>query len=324
MKFHAKKYSYVAIWIVILVLGTSSSAWAKKNEFQKIFFFGDSISDSGNVHALTGLTSIPPFEVIPSAPYESKGGQFTFTSGKTWTQEFAHKMHAKKSGEAALQSPGKNGNYAFGGARARPDDPFNPSLVPSGTEQIDLYLADHIEVDEKALYVIQFGGNDVRDALGLLLFDPELFPMAESIIESAVLATLGMIDSLYQMGARNFLVVNVPDIGLSPAIKMFGDTAIATASFLVASYNFGLDSGLQGLKLLPDISIKNLDLHLILTAVIDSPEDFKITNTEETCLIFFVEKDAECHKTKKFLFWDGIHPTATIHKLVGKDAAKLY
>jgi len=25
-----------------------------------------------------------------------------------------------------------------------------------------------------------------------------------------------------QEGARNFLVVNVPDIGLSPAVKMFG------------------------------------------------------------------------------------------------------
>jgi phospholipase/lecithinase/hemolysin len=156
------------------------------------------------------------------------------------------------------------------------------------------------------------------------VFDPGAFPVAISIIESAVLTSLDMIDSLYQKGARNFLVVNVPDIGLSPAVKMFGDTAIATASILVASYNFELAAGLEGLKSLPGISIKNLDLHSIVTAVVESPEDFKISNTEEPCLIFLVEKDAECRKPKTYLFWDGIHPTAAIHELVGKNAAKLY
>jgi hypothetical protein len=37
MKIHAKKYSYIAVWIVILTLGTSSSAWAKKMNSVKSF-----------------------------------------------------------------------------------------------------------------------------------------------------------------------------------------------------------------------------------------------------------------------------------------------
>ena len=321
MKINVRKLNFITIWIVIIMLGTANAAWAKKNDFRKIYIFGDSLSDPGNVYALSGQSSEAPYDLIPSAPYKNKHHLFTFSNGRTWAQEFTKKMHAKKAGNPVLESPSKNGNYAFGGARVRPD---SESLAPSGTAQLGLYFAEHGKADKKALYVIQFGGNDVRDALEV--FDPmAASPQeAELIIQSAVVTTLGMINTLYQSGARHFLVVNAPDISHAPAVKLAGPGAIFVSSLLATAYNNGLDLGLENLKKLPGVSIKRLNLFSIINEVIDSPEKFGVSNTESPCLHFYVKSGAKCKKPKTYLFWDGIHPTATIHKQVGKRAAKLY
>jgi phospholipase/lecithinase/hemolysin len=320
MKIQQGRYTYAVILIVLITLGVSESAWAKKNDFQKIYFFGDSLSDPGNVYELTGETSKAPYDLIPSAPYAIKGHQFS--NGKTWAQNFAKKMHAKKAGKPVLKAPGKNGNYAFGGARARLD---SSSLVPSGTEQIDLYLAEHGKASKKALYVIQFGGNDVRDALEV--FDPDLpYPQqAHIIIGSAVHSTLGMITTLYGHGARHFLIVNVPDISRAPAVQLAGPGPAFVAGLLSMAYNSGLDAGLIDLKLaIPKASIDRLDLYSIINSVIYSPKKYRIKNIESPCLRFFVKKGSKCRKPDTYLFWDGIHPTAAIHKLVGEQATKIY
>jgi len=318
---YANRCKYISILIVIIILGTSGGAWAKKNDFHKIYIFGDSLSDPGNVYELTGETSKAPFQLIPSAPYKSRHHQFTFSNGKTWAQEFTKKMHAKKSGNPVLESPKKNGNYAFGGARARPG---SASMVPSATDQLGLYFAEHRKADKKALYVIQFGGNDVRDALEV--FNPlALSPQeAELIIHSAVVTTLGMINNLYQNGARNFLVVDVPNLSHAPAVKLAGPGAAFVAGLLVTAYNDGLNLGLENLKMLPGISINPLSMYANINNVVDSPEEFGIRNTESPCLNFYLKSGSKCKKPKTYLFWDGIHPTEAIHKLVGKEASKLY
>jgi phospholipase/lecithinase/hemolysin len=69
MKIQQGRYAYAVILIVLITLGVSESAWAKKNDFHKIYFFGDSLSDPGNVYELTGETSKAPYDLIPSAPY---------------------------------------------------------------------------------------------------------------------------------------------------------------------------------------------------------------------------------------------------------------
>jgi phospholipase/lecithinase/hemolysin len=321
MKINIRKLNFVTIWIVIVMLGTANTAWAKKNDFRKIYIFGDSLSDPGNVYALSGQSSKAPYALIPSAPYKNKHHLFTFSNGKTWAQEFAKKMHSKKAGDAVLESPRKNGNYAYGGARARLG---SASLVPSGIEQVGQYFAEHGKADKKALYVIQFGGNDVRDALEVLGRMEPAPEEADLIIKSAVLTTLGMINTLYQNGARHFLVVNVPDIGRTPAVKLAGPEAVFVAGFLAAAFNNGLDLGLQNLEMLPGISINRLNLYSIINNIIDSPKEYGINNTESPCLNFYVKRDSKCRKPKTYLFWDGIHPTEAVHKLVGEKAAKLY
>ena len=308
----------MALWLAILTLGVHGGLWAKGG-FDKVFIFGDSLSDPGNIYLLTGTKAKAPYDLIPSAPYAIGGHQFS--NGKTWAQRFAQNLSLNKSGEAALKEPGKNGNYAFGGSRLIPND---LSPVPSGLDQVNLYLADyHGEADSDALYVIQFGGNDVRDALEVLAttFD---FEAAGAIIEAAVVTEIGLIHQLYARGARHFLVVNVPNIGLTPAVKLAGAEAVFLSSVLSASFNEGIATGIEELSLLPGVEIDSFDLFLLLNSVAASPEDYGISNVESACLMFYVKSGAKCANPENNLFWDGIHPTAVIHNLVGESAAALY
>ncbi len=85
---------------------------------QDVTVFGDSLSDPGNVFALSGTVSHTPYAVIPSAPYAIGGHHFS--NGKTWIEQRpAGNVNAQSSGPA-YQVSGVFTNYAVGGAHARP------------------------------------------------------------------------------------------------------------------------------------------------------------------------------------------------------------
>ena len=301
----------ITLFAVLLVLGFQIPASAAEREFSRIFVFGDSLSDAGNVFASTGEITQTPWPLVPDRPYDIGGYQFS--NGKTWAQHFARHMQTNYSGNAALFEPGHNGNFAFGGARARPvmGDPNTAQT------QLDLYMGFHgVVADREALYVIQFGGNDLRDAL--VQGDP-------TIVGQAVASQIDLIKQLYYQGARRFLVANSGDIGLTPAVKLAGDEAAAFASGLTAIYNFTLEGHLQLLESeFDDIEITRLNFFDIINTIISEREQYGIENITGTCLMFLPPATGICEKHKTYMFWDGIHPTRTVHRIVGEIAAGLY
>ncbi len=291
---------------------------ARADELNQIVFFGDSLSDPGNVYIEEGMTSQPPYGVIPIYPYNIGG--FQFTNGRTWAQRFAREMGLRKSGKPALKRPGRYTNYAFGDARARD---FGDR--PSAMEQLGLFLTDCPgPVDNNTLFVIQFGANDIRDALDSPVDSVE-------IISAAIGTKASMIIKLYDLGARKFLVTDVPDLSLTPAIRLqaaispFPELVITGTRQLVTEYNNALEYSLQTLEgTFADIQIKRLSFSNILNELVNNSDDYNLQNTEEACIKFGVIESPICSRRNRFLFWDGIHPTRKVHHIVGQFAADLY
>jgi len=306
--------------LVILVLGVPGISKADA-EFSQIYIFGDSLADPGNIFLSTGLIAKAPYQLIPDAPYAIGGHHFS--NGKTWAEKFAQNMKLSEGGKSALETPGINGNYAFGGARARL---FGEA--PPAAAQVSIFEAHYAgNADPNALYVVQFGGNDLRDALEAFSGDPTGATSGD-ILTDAVVSISDNIVSLYSMGARQFLVANVPNLSRTPAVlaldSVFPGTAFL-ANMLGMSYNDGLESALSGLELgLPGISIKRLNFFDIVSEVADNPENFGITFTEAPCLAFGDPSGAKCSKPGEYLFWDGIHPTKVIHNAIGDKASDLF
>lgn len=207
-----------------------------------------------------------------------------------------------------------------------------------------MFLQDYQDkIDPEALYVIQFGGNDIRDAIerffqviGSNPDDPNIFNEASQeaglIIQAAVTANIELIVKLHNNGngARHFLVVNAPNLGLTPAIQGLGSQAAFIANIISGSYNDGLDIGVGAVTSLPGISTNYLDLFSLLTSIVEDPRSFGIKNAQSPCLTYTPAADGSlkaysyCRKPNKYLFWDGIHPTAKIHKIVGETAESIY
>src|SRR3982751_1341428 len=96
--------------VAIACAGAASAASAI--DYSGVFFFGDSLSDAGNLAVLVGADpgqTITGNAYIPSRPYAS--GQFT--DADVWAKTFAAGLGLASSGQPALLG---GGNYAFGGA----------------------------------------------------------------------------------------------------------------------------------------------------------------------------------------------------------------
>jgi len=307
MKQSKLTYACALCMSVLLWSGVSTSVHAQE-DYSQIFIFGDSLSDSGNVYLSSGETSKAPYDLVPSYPYAIGGHHFS--NGKTWAERFAQSLSLNNSGKPSLGNSGKNGNYAFGGARARPN---SGSLAPDSGMQIDAFLWDYVTAPSDALYVIQFGGNDIRDAL----FNPLA---AYDIIQGALNAVATDIQDLYAAGARNFLVANSPNLAHAPAVKLAGPQAVAGAQLLSDMYNGFLEGILQQFQALPGTTFYRLDMAGFIDGVVDHPDDYGLTNVGSPCLIFWTNSDAKCENPEEYLFWDGIHPTAAGHNALADVA----
>ena len=298
--------------LVLVVLAPASPALAGGPH--RFVVFGDSLSDPGNAFVLLRNVEIPPFEsLIPDAPYAR--GAFHFSNGPTWVEQLSVLDHAVPSAGPALFIPRLFSNYAVGGARARREGPFDLST------QVGLFVGDFGgQGPSGALYVVFVGGNDLRDALQALAADPSGATSA-GIVQGALLAIQNNLLTLHAAGARNFLVANAPDIGLTPFVRLLGPAAQGAATFLAAQFNGGLELTLQGLELgLGGTHITRLDVFRFLNEVVAAPAAFGLTDVTHACIALNTRAHPFCATPNKFLFWDGIHPTFAAHRLLAERA----
>jgi outer membrane lipase/esterase len=189
---------------------------------------------------------------------------------------------------------------------------------------VQTFLADHGGgVPSDALYVIEMGGNDIRDAI--VAYQTGGLPAAQAILQKAIGSIAKHIQLLYQAGARHFLVWLPPNLGLTPAIRMLDQAnpgAAQLATGLSQAFNAGLAGVLTQLSALPAISVAHLDAYTLLSDIVADPQGYGLTNAREACVVpsdepFF------CQDPDQYLFWDGIHPTRAAHTIVAQAVASV-
>lgn len=299
--------------LVALLFLFSTSAPAATLDFSQIFVIGDSLSDSGNVIVANGgMTTNPPYtDLIPSAPYSSG----RFSNGPVWIEQLAGRL-----GSSVQASLTGGTGYAFGGARSGPLTGIPPSLSPTLIDQKELLLGTFGALPGDALYVVWGGSNDVRDAVVAANA-----AQTTRIISDALDNVGTVISALAGAGAQHFLIPNIPDLSLTPAVKAAAQDAgalepLVLAAFRQASmaFNDGLgDSVLPGLEAGFDIDVTEVDIATLITEAVASPGEFGLSNASDTCIILGGDS---CSTPDEYLFWDGLHPTTAAHALVSELA----
>ncbi len=265
----------------------ASHAGTLVSNYSQLVFFGDSLSDNGNVFALSGGLFPPP-------PYVNG----RFSNGPVAAETMADTLGLTLT------------DFAFGGAKTGADingnDNFRSDLGLNGTgmqAQVGMFAAalGGGAADANALYGVWGGPNDYFEA-GLT--PPE-----------SVANLMTIVSDLYALGARNFFLPNLPDLGLTA--EFVGTPLQAQMTFVSQTFNSLLDTEVMTLGLsLPDASIVTFDTFNFLRDVVTSPADFGFSNVAEACLDNLAcVLDPTVQDT--YLFWDGVHPTTAAHAQLG-------
>ena len=261
---------------------------AQASHFGSLYVFGDSLSDSGNLFALTG--GFRP----PSPPYFNGRA----SNGPVWVESLAPAL-----GFNYTQAT----NFAIGGAESGAR-----SAIDVGN-QIGGFVAGGGTVPEDALTIVWAGNNDfLRNAA----FIPP------SVLTTQVVTNLGTaIGTLSAFGARSFLIPNLPKFGNTPAVA---STALAEPLNQLASlYNTTLHTALIGLEETLGVRIFIMDVEGLFDDAISNPEVYGIANTTVPCLLPTGAPTGAClteAAADAALFWDALHPTRTAHFIISEFA----
>lgn len=281
--------------------------------FSGMYVFGDSLSDSGNVFKATFNPSVGIG--FPPTPYVDG----RFSNGPNWVDYLAEDLELSPlpSAELALGvAPTQGINFAFGGATTGLDNTVNPSL-PGLRQQIGLFtsLIQNQSADPNALYIVWVGANDYLLTTSKT-FAP--FDTPETTIGNLSFA----LNSLTQVGAKNIMLVNLPDLGQVPVT--YNSPLSDSLNKLSKAHNHQLKTLSQGLG--SDINLIEVDVNALFTQAIKDKKKFGFKNVTDACLTNFeppIDFDFNiCDRPNEYLFWDQIHPTTAAHKLIGELAYK--
>ncbi|WP_169337007.1 SGNH/GDSL hydrolase family protein [Algicola sagamiensis] len=311
--------------------------------------FGDSISDSGVKHAMTGMLNEQSQDHIGIRALEPNF-QGRFSNGLTWVDylqvSFNHQLGQpamlSRQWEVTLNIGDQNRkfstqlqsltghNWSIGGAMTG-DGYFHDfdtqngatyieggELMPNLGQQIDDYLALYSSFQGVDWITIQGGINNLwYSTYGSLSQTSQ--EAAEQYLEN--------IRKMLAHDAKHILVMNLPDISISPAFSPVKEKAGA----YVASFNQTLNMGLIQIQLdYPDAQVAVLDAYQIIQAIDEAVQVNGIYENRRLRLHIMDSRNAAwnnrtgeiAQSPNDYLFWDSIHPTTAVHRLLAEQARK--
>lgn len=329
MRPKAASQSFTLAALLLFCLLPSFAA-AQVPQFDSLYVFGDSLADNGNILIQTTAMRLDP-PVPPSVTPHRTYFNGRFSNGYIAFEYLWQRLSGQQPGSTQGLKPflaapqlQKTGavDFAFGGTGTAYVDQTPGGFYSPGLKgQIELFrlALRGRKPSSHSLYAIATGANDYR-------IDPYNVPMnpADVVknIEDAIV-------TLYQIGARDVMIVDLPDLGMVPANG--GDPA---ATALSAYHNGLLDEALARLKArFPSLHLIPVRLNPLfqdLTATMEAHYpalDAYAPTTPGLSSCLFINP-ASCTDAPAilfnsffgFIFWDVAHPTTEAHRYLADYA----
>lgn len=247
--------------------------------FSALYVFGDSLSDNGNLFALTGG--------FPPAPYF----QGRFSNGPVAVEVLAGGL-----GLAAGQFHDK----AIAGAMTGTGGQFPSSGMLNQVAGFQASLQG-AQADGGALYFVWGGANDLRGGVS---------------IGEAIGNLSNIVSTLHGLGARKFLLPNLPDLGLTPEAREGGGAAQASFASVVFNQQLAAAYGALATQW-SDEQFFYFDAFGAQHAITDGSASNGFNNVSNRC--FDSRVPSLCATPSAYLYWDNIHPTAAAHQILGNQ-----
>lgn len=267
--------------------------------YTKLIIFGDSLSDVGNIASAS-------FDIYPGKYYYED----RFSNGAVWVETLAASLGLP----ATQRSTAGGDNFAYGGAQTAGTGGIQGIAIRDVDEQVTQYLGART-ADPTALYVVFAGSND--------------FINGQTNVATPANRLTTDLSRLITAGARNFLVPNLALLGGTPRFNGNASTA-AAYNTRTEQFNAAMDAKL--LDLADDatgLAFFRLDVAALFADAIAMPAKFGLTNVTNAAAPG-LQPGASSYNTSQiaanasqYLFWDDLHPTATVHSILAARALAL-
>lgn len=318
-----------------------------------IVFFGDSLTDNGNLHAI--------ISIMPKTPPYYVG---RFSNGPVWSDKVSQYFLSKYAIPSA--------NYAVGGATVELLNPFAGNLPYILSQEVDRYLFNNLfRNKDDTLFIIWIGANDYTGGR----------KDVEGATTTVVNKIMDTVTRIAKQGGKYFLILNLPDLSKIPYAKTipFADNLRVLSSM----HNLKLSKAIAAFeKAKPNLNIVYFDIANIFEDLHQNTEKYNqtygkhFTNLIESCwkggytLHSHEEKNSlkaqlrktlqlpiikpqqiidrtarhlfkdtamltvyevgqmaaagitPCDHPNEYLFWDKVHPTTDVHDIVGQLVIK--
>ena len=291
--------------------------------YDAFFVFSDSLGDTGNDLILTtslGLTPAIPPSVSPHKTY-FRG---RFSNGPILFEHFWSALSSSGGSvtpSLSVTSIPRAGalSFAYGGSTSGTIC-FPLAGLRCQVEQFAQLLGGAAP-PRRSLYAVFSGANDIIQAPNP--FDPAVVGGIIGNVSAAV-------QRLYQLGARDVMVFNMPNLGRS--LRVPPDPALKAAlDFLAQQHNAALAAALGGLSAsLPGIRIIPVDIYGFLESLVQTSNfNFDVSALPpplNVCLFEGSPAGQNCADVPTFkvdrtyFFWDLEHPTTAAHAATGAFA----
>lgn len=304
------------------------------NQISQVYFFGDSLTDSGANDTWPGLP-------VGKAP------TFTTFGGYTWAQYVARDI----KGFVLPVYPGPNPpdtitnnsiypfspydsgtlrgiDYAAAGSTTNAAG-YNETWAPSLIQQVNYYLSSNNQTaDPNAVYFIWSGANDIISVLtaGTIPTQLQLLTAANTAATNIYNAAA----ALSSRGAKRIVVLALPNLGYTPLVSQIAatyniPTLPATMQTLTFSFNSMLNTQLGLLIAKYGTNVLYIDVYNILNNVILATQagvpyvvagqSFQFANyTDPACATVTSAIDCPSTAPSNYVFADVLHPTDMAHR----------
>ncbi|KAK0221164.1 hypothetical protein EDD85DRAFT_930316 [Armillaria nabsnona] len=204
-------------------------------------------------------------------------------------------------------------NLAYGGATISADlvAPFDPTVL-SLTDQVNQFLSSYASKPSTTpwnsadtLFSVWIGINDIGNSY-YLGGDRDAF--SDTLLDAYFVLVKQLV--CRDVGARNFLFLNVPPVDRSPLMLAQSTWSQETEKSVIEGFNSKLTARAASLKANhSDVTTWIWDSNAAFTAILDSPTSYGF-------------EDATTFGDGPGIFWlNNLHPTGPAHEYFGQDVA---
>ncbi|XP_039118392.1 GDSL esterase/lipase At1g71691-like [Dioscorea cayenensis subsp. rotundata] len=308
-----------------------------------MFIFGDSLIDNGNNNNLPSLAKANYF---PYGIDFSGGPSGRFSNGYTIVDELADLLglplippYSEASGVNIFHGV----NYASAAAGILDETggnfvgriPFTQQIrnFVSTLDQITSNLGADAVANSIAhcLFFVGFGSNDYLNNYLMPNYNTRNQYNAIQYADLLVNQYNRQLMSLYNLGARKFMIAGVGAIGCTPNIlaQNLQNQCSSEVNNLVMPFNGRVKTMVNNLNAnLPGAKFIYIDIFGMFSDILNNPGayGFRVTNRgccgigrnrgQITCLPY----QRPCMNRDQYVFWDAFHPTAKVNVILAREA----